>query len=45
VNLPGARSSDRPNWQRPMERLLDEIFADPEIEALIHRFALARNPA
>ena len=30
VNLPGTPSSVRPNWQRPMQRLLDEIFTDPE---------------
>jgi 4-alpha-glucanotransferase len=29
VNLPGTRSSDRLNWQRPMSRLLEEVFADP----------------
>ena len=30
VNLPGTRSSaERPNWQRPMSRTLDEIMADP----------------
>jgi 4-alpha-glucanotransferase len=45
VNLPGTRSSDRPNWQRPMRRLLDEIFADPEIDALLRRLQRARRPA
>jgi 4-alpha-glucanotransferase len=44
VNLPGTRSSDRPNWQRPMRRLLDAIFADPEIDALIRRLERARHP-
>lgn len=44
VNIPGTRSSDRPNWQRPMARLLDEIFADPEVEALIRRLNEARHP-
>jgi 4-alpha-glucanotransferase len=43
VNLPGTRSSERPNWQRPMRRLLDEIFADAEIDALIRRLHGARN--
>ena len=43
VNLPGTRSSDRPNWQRPMRRLLDGIFADPEIEALLRRLDEARR--
>jgi 4-alpha-glucanotransferase len=45
VNLPGTRSSERANWQRPMRRLLDEIFADPEIAALLGRLAQARRPA
>jgi 4-alpha-glucanotransferase len=43
VNLPGTRSSERPNWQRPMRRLLDDIFTDPEIEGLIRRLHRARN--
>jgi 4-alpha-glucanotransferase len=34
----------RPNWQRPMQRLLDEIFTDPEVDALIRRLHRARNP-
>jgi 4-alpha-glucanotransferase len=44
VNLPGTRSSERPNWQRPMRLLLDEVFADPEIAALLERLHRARNP-
>jgi 4-alpha-glucanotransferase len=44
VNLPGTRSSERPNWQRPMSRLLDEALADPEVEALARRLARARSP-
>jgi 4-alpha-glucanotransferase len=43
VNLPGTRSSERPNWQRPMRKLLDEIFADVEIDALIRRLNRART--
>ena len=43
VNLPGTRSSERLNWQRPMGRLLDDVFEDPEIEALIRRFNRARK--
>jgi len=35
VNLPGTRSSERPNWQRPMARLLDEILTDPQISDLV----------
>jgi 4-alpha-glucanotransferase len=45
VNLPGTRSSERPNWQRPMGRTLDEIMADPEIEALLRRLDEARTRA
>lgn len=44
VNLPGTSSSVRPNWQRPMRRLLDEIFTDPEVNGLIRRLQRARNP-
>jgi 4-alpha-glucanotransferase len=44
VNLPGTPSSLRPNWQRPMRRLLDEIFTDPEVDGLIRRLHHARHP-
>jgi 4-alpha-glucanotransferase len=43
VNLPGTRSSDRPNWQRPMSRLLDEIFTDAQVEDLLRRLNHARG--
>ncbi len=43
VNLPGTRSSERPNWQRPMGKLLDEVFADAEIDALLRRLHRART--
>jgi 4-alpha-glucanotransferase len=43
VNLPGTRSSLRPNWQRPMRRLLDEIFSDAEIDGLIRHLERART--
>jgi 4-alpha-glucanotransferase len=43
VNLPGTRSSVRPNWQRPMRRLLDDIFADPHVAELIDRLDRARR--
>jgi 4-alpha-glucanotransferase len=43
VNLPGTRSSERANWQRPMRRLLDEIFADPKTHELIRRLHRARS--
>jgi 4-alpha-glucanotransferase len=45
VNLPATLSSERPNWQRPMRKLLDEVFADPEIRERIRRLHQARNPA
>ena len=44
VNLPGTPSSQRPNWQRPMRLLLDEIFTDREIEELVRRLDRARKP-
>lgn len=43
VNLPGTRSSVRPNWQRPMSRLLDEIFTDADVDQLIRRLHRARH--
>jgi len=43
VNLPGTRSSDRPNWQRPMSRLLDEAISDPAVSALLRRLHEART--
>jgi 4-alpha-glucanotransferase len=45
VNLPGTPSSQRPNWQRPMRLLLDEIFTDREIEELVRRLDRARKAA
>ena len=44
VNLPGTRSSDRPNWQSPMRKLLDEIFTDTDVRALLGRLDHARHP-
>jgi len=43
VNLPGTRSSERPNWQRPMRLLLDEIFTDPEVDRLMRCLDAARR--
>jgi 4-alpha-glucanotransferase len=42
VNLPGTTSAARPNWQRPMRKLLDEVFSDAEISELARRLAQAR---
>jgi 4-alpha-glucanotransferase len=44
VNLPGTPSSMRPNWQRPMGRLLDDIFNDPGVDDLLRRLHRARHP-
>ena len=43
VNLPGTPSSVRPNWQRPMGRLLDEIITDPDVDELLRRLDHARQ--
>ena len=43
VNLPGTPSSVRPNWQRPMHRLLDEIMNDPGVDDLLNRLDGARR--
>jgi 4-alpha-glucanotransferase len=43
VNLPGTPSSMRPNWQRPMRRLLDEVISDPKVEAQLRLLHRARN--
>ncbi|MEO8634206.1 MAG: 4-alpha-glucanotransferase [Gemmatimonadales bacterium] len=43
VNLPGTPSSVRPNWQRPMRLLLDEIFANPDVDELLRRLQRART--
>jgi len=45
VNLPGTRSSDRPNWQRPMSRLLDEIFLDARVSQFADLLQRARHHA
>ncbi len=43
VNLPGTPSPLRPNWQRPMALLLDEIFASGEIDELLRRLDSGRR--
>lgn len=43
VNLPGTRSSVRPNWQRPIRRLLDDVLNDPQVDALARRLHNARH--
>ena len=43
VNLPGTSSSVRPNWQRPMSRLLDDIMTDPVVDAYLARLDEVRT--
>src|SRR5207302_11164994 len=45
VNLPGTRSSERPNWRRPMRRSLDDVFTDPEVDGMLRRLDRARRSA
>jgi len=45
VNLPATLSSERPNWQRPMRKLLDEVFEDPGILELAGLLDRARKEA
>ncbi|MEK9499494.1 4-alpha-glucanotransferase [Gaopeijia maritima] len=42
VNLPGTASSVRPNWQRPMSGWLDDLLADPRVEARLRLIDDAR---
>jgi 4-alpha-glucanotransferase len=43
VNLPGTTSAARPNWQRPMQRLLDDVMEDPAIGARLALLEAARQ--
>jgi 4-alpha-glucanotransferase len=43
INLPGTRSSEHPNWQRPMARLLDEFMNDAGVRGLLARLEGARR--
>lgn len=43
VNLPGTPSSLRPNWQRPMRPLLEQIFTDPQVDQLVRLLDHART--
>ena len=45
VNVPGTRSSDRPNWQRVWRRSLDDVMDDPRINALLEELDAARAKA
>lgn len=43
VNLPGTPASVRPNWQRPMGRLLEDVMADDEVLACLRTLHEART--
>lgn len=43
INLPGTRSSECPNWQRPMARLLDEFMNDAGVRGLLALLEGARR--
>ncbi len=43
VNLPGTRSSDRANWQRPLCRLLEELLGDKRVMARVEALDAARR--
>lgn len=43
VNLPGTSSAARPNWQRPMARLLEEALADADVARRVRSLAAARS--
>jgi 4-alpha-glucanotransferase len=45
VNLPGTPSFERPNWQRPMSRLIDDIMNDPLVAECIGTLQDARTHA
>ncbi len=42
VNLPGTTSSERPNWQRPMSRVLEDALEDPDVLARVERLRESR---
>jgi 4-alpha-glucanotransferase len=43
VNIPGTRSSQRPNWQRPMNRLLEDGMGDSSVLELLRLLRQARR--
>ena len=45
VNVPGTRSSERPNWQRPMRKLLEEVEEDADVQRRLEILAQARCEA
>ncbi len=45
VNLPGTRSADRPNWQRPLAAPLEVLLDDPAVQSRLDRLDRARTDA
>lgn len=45
VNLPGTRSADHPNWQRPLRAPLEALLADPVVSRRLGRLDEARRAA
>lgn len=43
VNLPGTRAQERPNWQRPMAHLLDDVLDDPDVRRRLRILEEARR--
>jgi 4-alpha-glucanotransferase len=43
VNVPGTRTSERPNWQRPMRKLLEEAYSDPQVQRFVEILQASRS--
>ena len=44
INIPGT-FKEYPNWKRKLDRNLENIFSDPEIEQLAEQLTIARKLA
>ena len=44
VNIPGT-STEYPNWRRKLSRNINDIFSNPNLEALARRMTAAREQA
>jgi 4-alpha-glucanotransferase len=43
VNVPGSSSAERPNWRRPMSRLLEQPLQDPDVNRRLEAIEAARR--
>ncbi len=43
VNVPGSSSAERPNWRRPMSRLLEQALQDPDVNRRLEAIEAARR--